>query len=133
MATITTRKLDPVTWEPLFGNGVDNFLADIDAVAQIIKQRLALLQGEWWADQSDGLPFWQSIAGYRGAGNNQQTVALLIQNRILETPYVNSITGLQTTYDPTKRAFTFYAVVQTQFGPVAVSNIPQPPSRTLPE
>lgn len=94
MATITVRKLDPVTWEPLAGNGQGNFISDIDAVAQIIKQRLQLLQGEWWADQTDGLPFWQGIAGYQGAANNIQNINLLIQNRIIGTVGVTGVSAV---------------------------------------
>ena len=132
MATITVRKLDPVTWEPQWGLGKANFISDIDAVAQIIRQRLQLLQNEWWENLLEGLPFWQSIAGYAGKGNSQQNISLIIQNRILSTPYVVRLSSVQATYTSSTRSFSFYAVVQTQFGSVVVTNMPVPPSGVLP-
>ena len=133
MATITVRKLDPVTWEPIWGNGQQNFISDIDAVAQIIAQRLKLFEGEWWADTTDGLPLWQKILGYRGGANNQQAINLLIQNRILGTPHVVSLSSVQSSYVPETRSYNFYCEVQTQFGVVTVTNMPTPPSRAIPQ
>jgi hypothetical protein len=134
MATITVRRIDPTTWEPTQGNGQNNFISDVDAVAQIIKQRLQLFQGEWWEDTTDGLPFWQKIAGYKGHGNNRQAIDLVIQARILSTPYVISIANVSSTYDPNSRAYVFYGEVQTQFGVVAITNnMPTPPIRALPQ
>jgi len=133
MPTITVRKLNPTTWEPFQGNGQSNFISDIDAVAQIIKQRLQLLQGEWWADTNDGLPFWQSIAGYAGGANSAQNINLLIQARILGTPFVTGLTSVNAAYNPANRSYTFSATVQTQFGAVTVTNAPTPPNRALPQ
>lgn len=122
MATITVRRLDPVTWEPQWGLGVSNFISDVDAIAQIIKQRLQLLQGEWWENLLDGLPFWQSIAGFSGGGNNQQTISLIIQSRILSTPFVTGLADVQVSYVPFTRSYSFFAVVKTQFGQVTITN-----------
>jgi hypothetical protein len=45
--TISVRKLD-ANHDPIYGNGVADFLTDLDAVAQLIDTSLLLLQGEWW-------------------------------------------------------------------------------------
>jgi hypothetical protein len=132
MASITVRKLDPVTWEPLNGNGQANFISDIDAVGQIIAQRLKLFEGEWWESLTEGLPLWQGILGYGGGGNNQQAINLLIQETILGTPFVTGLSDVQSKYNPSDRSYNFYAVAQTQFGAIVVTNIPTPPSRALP-
>ena|SRR5438876_12157718 len=134
MATITTRKLDPVTWEPLYGNGQSNFISDVDAVAQIIAQRLKLFEGEWWEALTEGLPLWQQIMGYGGGGSNQQAINLLIEARILGTPFVTGLNSVQSSYDPGTRSYKFYAVAETQFGTsIVVTNFPTPPSRAIPQ
>lgn len=125
MSLILYRRLDS-DYEPAFGSGKAGFLSDIDAVAQAIGTRLRLFQGEWWEDQNDGLPLWQKILG-RPTGHNQDAVNLLIQQRILGTPYVVGVSNVQSSYDASTRAFKFYCVVQTQFGQVTVSNYPTPP------
>lgn len=140
MATITYRRIDqsisPTTgvmaYEPVFGGGQADFISDIDAVGQAAMTRLRLLQGEWWENLNDGLPLFQQILG-QAKGNDQQAINLLIQQRILGTPFVSGIISLQSSYDPNSRTFTFYSVIQTQFGPVSVSNstsnFPTPPKQ----
>ena len=130
MATITVRKLD-ANHDPICGQGQANFISDREAVAQIVLTRLLLFEGEWWADQLDGTPFWQSILGASGSESDIRNVTQLITQRILGTPYVLSITGLQTSFDSTSRTYNFYCVVNTQFGAIAVSNIPVPSTQSL--
>jgi hypothetical protein len=119
-------------YEPLYGAGQADFLTNLAAVAQIIATRLRLFQGEWWASQTDGLPLWQSILAQPASQKSQQQIATLITARILGTPYVTGIGNVQTSFSPITRAFGYTAQVQTQFGPVTVSNIPVPPSQALP-
>lgn len=130
MASITVRSLGP-NYDPLWGQGVGNFLSDIDAVGQIIGTRLRLFEGEWWEDTTDGLPLWQKILGQYN-GKNTEAIALLIQDRILGTPFVVRILQQTATYNPNTRAFTYTAQVQTAFGVLNVTNIPTPPVQTLP-
>lgn len=130
--TITYRAIDPATYEPIFGQGQSNFISDLDAVAQAIGTRLRLFQSEWWAAQQDGLPLWQSILGVGGAARNQETINLAIVQRISATPYVVGINSIQSSFNSITRSFSFSAKVQTQFGVVALVNIPFPPSQVLP-
>jgi len=120
MATITYRRLDP-NGDPYCGQGQANFVSDIDAVAQIIATRLKLLQGEWWENLNAGTPLFQSILG-RSAP--YQAASLILQQRILGTPFVASISNVQTGYDGSTRAFTFSCQVLTQFGALTVTNQP---------
>lgn len=122
MATITVRKLDPVTWEPQFGNGQENFISDLEAVTQIIATRLKLFQGEWFLNLEDGLPLFQSILGSSGGQRNITVITNLIAARILGTPYVTAIVSITATYQ--NRKFVFSSTVATQFGTVTVSNSP---------
>jgi hypothetical protein len=93
--TISVRKLD-ANHDPIYGNGVADFLTDLDAVAQLIDTSLLLLQGEWWNNLAVGLPLFQQIIGTSGVGNNPQIAALLIQQTILGVPYVNSLSQCDT-------------------------------------
>lgn len=121
MATILNRRLDE-NFEPTFGQGQQDFISDTEAVAQAIRTRLLLLQGEWWLDTTDGLPLWQQILGTR---NNVQSINILIQDRILGTPQVKSITSMSGNLDHNTRAYSFTATVLTNFSTtITVSNIP---------
>ena len=116
-------------YEPDFASSKPGLITDINAVSQAILTRLRLLQGEWWENQIDGLPLWQQILG-KGTGHNQEKVNLLIQERILGTPYVTDVFGLQSSYNADTRAFNFSCGVETQFGQVSVTQgFPMPPAQ----
>lgn len=119
--TISVRALD-AHHDPMYGQGQSNFLTDIDAVAQIIQTRLLLLKGEWWANLDDGLPVLQEMLGVGGAGLNSSPAALAIQQTIAGSPYVTSVSNVQTIYNPTNRSFSFSCTVTTAFGELQVSS-----------
>lgn len=127
MASITVRRLD-ANGDPLHGNGQACFLSDLDAVAQIISTRLKLLKGEWWENLDAGTPLFQSLLGVSGSGKSPDAAALILTQRILGTPYVNSVSDVATSYNATTRAFRFTCNVQTAFGTVTVTNQNQPGS-----
>ncbi|CAK9249994.1 unnamed protein product [Sphagnum jensenii] len=106
--------------EPAYGAGTSNFYYDLNAVMQLIATRLKMFEGEWWVDLSDGLPLFQQILA-PGMGRNPEAVTLLIQQRIIETPNVNSIQNIQTVYNGTLGSFLFSCQVVTDFGNVAVN------------
>jgi hypothetical protein len=130
---ILYRSLDP-NGDPEWGQSQGNFLADVDAVGQAILTRLRLFEGEWWANQLDGVPYWQKILGFSGANGNTQAISLILQANILGAPFVTGITNAQASYDPGARQFSFYASVQTQFGTLTVTyNTPSVPPQGLPQ
>ena len=132
MAQITYRSLGPNN-DPLWGQGQANFISDADAVAQAILTRLRLFLAEWWSDLQDGTPYWQSILGQGASLRQQQAISLILQQRILGTPFVNSIGDVQFTFNSGTREFSFYAEVKTQFGNLTVTyNLPTPPNQGLP-
>lgn len=111
------RKLD-TNGDYTFGLGNSGFYTDADAVTQAIQTKLKMFQGEWWENTSDGLPLFQSILDTRGVPSNLSTVDLLVQNRITETPEVNSITAYSSSYKKGKYAAS--ATVETIYGTVTV-------------
>jgi hypothetical protein len=127
-SSILVRALSP-SGDMQWGNGQGNFISDADAVAQIIGTRLKLFQGEWFANQLEGLPLWQSIlTGQLDA----DAAALLIQQVILGTPFVISVQQIQATYSPNSRQFSYAAIVQTQFGTFQLTGNPAVGSQSLP-
>ena len=100
-------------------------LSDYDAVAQIIKQRLQLLMGEWWEATNQGLPLWQTILN---AGSNPQAAAMVIEQCIAGTPYVTSLIDVNWTYNGETRQFAFSCGAVTAFGTIPVT-YPTPPSQ----
>lgn len=115
--SIIVRTLDS-NWDPQRGNGLQNFLTDADAVAQIIAQRLKFLQGEWFENTQIGTPLFQSILG---KSTTSQAVALLLQQQILAVPFVTGIATFDIDYASSGRVFSYSAVVNTQFGQVTVT------------
>ena len=122
MATITVRRLDPTTWEPQQGNGLANFISDLDAVTQILATRLRLFTGEWILDVFDGLPLFQTMLGSSGSIRNIQIITNLISSRITKSPFVTGINSISVTY--LNRNFQYSASVGTQFGSISINNTP---------
>ena len=110
--------------DPVEGPNGPVFLADIDAVAQIIYTTLRLLLGEWWENLTIGFPLFQSLIGTSGSPTNQQGVILIIQQTILGCPYVQQILDFSFIFNTATLASTFRASVQTSFGTIIVTNAP---------
>lgn len=119
MSTIRVRRLDE-NWDPVFGNGQNDYIFDGDAVIQIIESRLRLWKAEWWEDLGEGLPMWQQILGVKGS--SKAVVDQLIQRRIAETPYVKSIASFVSVFNSETREYQCQATVNTEFGTLLVTN-----------
>lgn len=120
MATITYRKLD-TNGDPIFGRGRDNFVSDLEAVAQAVGTRLKLFLGEWWESRGDGTPVFQSMLGSSVNAQRPELIALLLKQRIAATPYVTNVSNIVTGFDHKTRVFTFSCQVETPFGTLTVT------------
>jgi len=128
---ILVRSLGPNN-DPLWGQGSQNFIADILALEQLLATRFRLFQGEWFANTADGTPYWQNILA-QPIGNNTQAINLLLTQRALNTPFVTGVVNVGSTFNPTTGNFTFNIAVQTSLGAIVnISNFPTPPSQGLP-
>lgn len=125
MASITVRSLGISNgqYDPQRGQGLQNFLNDIDAVGQIINSRLLLFTNEWWESLGTGLPLFTNILG---VPSTSQAVALLLRQNILGAPFVLDIQQLVVNYSPAGRAYSYSALVQTAFGALAIQSQPLP-------
>jgi hypothetical protein len=87
-------------------------------VAQSVLTRLRLWEGEWFLDQTRGTPYTQEILGY----NTETLYDLAIQQQILNTPGVTAITNYSSSRDPSTRALTVTADINTLYGPTSISH-----------
>lgn len=110
--------------DPIEGANGPVFIADIDAVAQIIATRMKLLLGEWWENLSVGLPLFQSMIGTSAATANQTAVLLILQAYIEACPYVLELVDFDYEINLQFRGATFACEVSTQFGTLTVTNAP---------
>ncbi len=101
----------------VFGNGQYDFLIDIEAVPQAIKTKLGLFQGEWWEDLSEGLPFYQDIAGsFIKSDEDKDIVTRIFCNRIGDVQEVNSFLSVDANFDNENRKYSLVASVDTIYG-----------------
>lgn len=101
----------------IFGNGQYDFLIDIEAVPQAIKTKLNLFRGEWWEDLSEGLPFYQEIAGeFIKTDEDKDIVTRLYCNRISDVEQVTSFLSVNAEFDNEKRKYSLVTDVETIYG-----------------
>ena len=55
--------LDDDTWDLVLENGNLVVSSGYDACRQAVHQRLRFFAGDWFADESVGIPYWQRILG----------------------------------------------------------------------
>jgi hypothetical protein len=122
MATITVRALNPVTWDPLYGNGQKNFISDLDAITQIINTRLRLFQGEWFLNLLDGLPLFQKLLGQPANSGSIQVMINTVSQRIAGTVFVTSVNVIEASYQ--NRSFSYKASAFTPFGTIYITLSP---------
>lgn len=111
------KNFDPI-WDPAAA------LIDLDAVAQAIRTRLLLFEGEWWEDLNEGTPMFQEILGQRATVNGQQIMSQALIARVSGTPYVSGVENASTTFSDKTRQLNFAATAQTSFGKVTVNAVP---------
>ena len=115
---MTIKYRSQINGDYSFGNNAQSFLSGEMAVAQAVKTRLLLLEGEWWEDQSNGLPLFQSILGQPGTPEKLKSIDLILQERIATTPGVISIKDFTGTYE--NRQYTVNCTVETEFGDAVI-------------
>jgi len=101
------------TGDYTFGSGEANFwINDAPGVAQSVRTRLLLFEGEWFLDLTEGTPYAQEVLGYGTASLYDQA----IKTRVLETPGVASIANYNSQVNPLNRALTVTMTINTIYG-----------------
>lgn len=109
----------------VFGQGSTWLVNSPAAVAQAVQTRMRLLTEEWFLDLSEGLDK-SLILGVRTQGTRDQQV----QQRILGTPGVKSITAYASNVNTATRGFTAAVTLDTIYGAVSltIDGTPTPPA-----
>lgn len=98
-----------------FGQGDGEFLVDSpETVGQAAETRLALWTEEWFLDLLEGTPYATEVLGE----NTKSTYDQALQERIIETPGVTSITEYASILQG--RALSVAATVTTLFGEITI-------------
>jgi len=97
----------------VFGKGSADFLVNTpEAVAQLVKTRLALLVGEWFLDTTDGMPWATQVLG----AGTMATYNAAIRSRILDTQGVTAIAAYSSNLDPNTRTLSVTVTLDTIYG-----------------
>lgn len=111
------RRLDE-NGDYVFGQGKGNFYSNTpEAVAQAVKTRLDLIEGEWFLDTTEGTPYESQILG---AGKTN-TYDQAIQVRILGTPGVTKLLQYYSEINPVTRKLSVTCEIDTVFGTAEVT------------
>lgn len=103
-----------------FCSGLTAFLVNTpDAVAQAVRTRLLLLKGEWFLDEQEGTPYATQVLGT----GTQATRDVVIQNRIIGTQGVLSITSYSSSVNADTRHFSINATIETVYGSTTISQV----------
>jgi hypothetical protein len=75
------------------------------------------MTGEWFLDTTEGTPYATEILG----SGTSSTRDLAVQERILETQGVTGIADYASVVDPSTRAFTVAATIDTIYGQTTIT------------
>lgn len=90
-----------------------------NAVLQDVLQRLRSFLGEWFLDNSQGVPWLQQILV---KGPTQAGIDAILQNTILATPGVQTLLNYQSDFDASQRTFAVSFTARTSQGTVTYTN-----------
>lgn len=101
-----------------FGQNGANFLVNSPAaVGQAVLTRLRLIAGEWFLDQTAGVPYDTEILG-AGTGSTRDVA---YQTAILQTQGVNAIVDYASYLNPITREFIVAATIDTIYGVTTIT------------
>jgi hypothetical protein len=112
MATLRDIAID-ANGEIVFVNGDISFVYDAQAIAQAIRIRLLFFLGEWFNDQTVGMPWFQQIFV---KGTKLSTLTGLFRAMLQNTIGVNEVVSLTLNYTGNNRTLTVAWAVSTDFG-----------------
>lgn len=111
------RKLDSNN-DFVFGRGQGNFLVNTpETVAQAVQTRLALSEGEWFLDNTEGTPYNSKILG----AGHMATYDSAIQQVIINTTGVRKILAYSSNYDASIRKASIQVTIDTVYGITTLS------------
>jgi hypothetical protein len=100
-----------------FGNGLLNFYIDTpQTVAQVVQTSLLLFLGEWYLDQTVGMPWLEGVIGK----HNQATADVTVQDFILGVQGVVDISEYASIDSQDVRSYAAECTLDTLYGPTTL-------------
>jgi hypothetical protein len=121
-----TLALNPVTNDLILSSGRFNYTTGKDEVAQRILVTLKHFYGEYFLNVPGGVPWYELILG----GKDKALVEALLRQAILQVP--NVLTIYQFSMSVRDRAMSIGVTVESAFGTVTVSFVPNPSNPAAP-
>lgn len=103
MSTVRDLKIDRTTGDVVLDGADLALVSDGESIAQAVRARLRLFLGEWFADLSVGVPYFQSILV---KNPNLVTVRAAIRQAIEQTPGIAEIASFSMTFDAGTRVLS---------------------------
>ena len=95
-----------------------DLLSGPETVAQLVRCRLSLLQGEWWEYPEEGFFILERMQESRVTEADAASISSRITAYIRETPGVQAVRDVACSVDG--RRFSFSCTVDTEDGPASV-------------
>lgn len=111
------RELDANGDSTIFSGNTQFLINSPAAVAQAVDTVLLLQQGEWFLDDTVGVPYSTKILGT----GTQATRDVAIQNAIINTQGVKDIVNYSSQTNPVTRQFSVTATIDSIYGQVDIS------------
>jgi len=113
------RKLDPDR-DMVFGNQQADFWRDVpEAPAQAVGTVLRLWSGEWFIDQSAGVPYQVSALGT----GKMATIEPMLRRAVLRTQGVTRIAAWSSNWNPDTRTYSVAATIDTLYGAINLNEV----------
>ena len=113
------RKLD-INGDFTFGQAQSNFHVNTpEAVAQAVKTRLRLIQGEWFLDISQGTPYSAKILG----AGRVATFSSALKRVIAETQGVKEVVRVGAFFNSSTRKASVTATINTIYGKIELGTL----------
>ena len=118
MTVLRDIAIDPVTRDLVFDG--QNFAINEGrrAVAQRLSIKFGTFEGEWYLDESAGLPYQEQVLV---RNPNLSVIGALFRREILGTPGVTGLRSFDLDFDSANRRLSLDFVAETDEGEVAIT------------
>ena len=101
---------------PVLSSG--DLLRGAEAVAQLVRDRLALLAGDWWENRTWGNEILEMMQEARLTEADEQMLSSYLSSYIRETPGVRDVRDISCSFEG--RQVRFSCTVDTEFGSAGI-------------
>lgn len=110
---LVVRRMDE-NGDMIFGQGENGQLRGLEAMKQVLKTRLATVEGEWWEGDPGAIPYFTDVLGSPTSMQNKNAIDLMIIDRIMNTVGVISVSDVSSSI--IGRRYSFSCSVLTVYG-----------------